>query len=61
MLPGVRPKKDDNNDDDHGDDDDNDEDDDNYLNAGVQESWGPICRNNLDASCGAISWDGGEP
>ena len=50
MLPGVRPNK-----------DDNDEDDDNYLNVGVQESWGPICRNNLDASCKAISWDGGEP
>ena len=49
MLPGVRPKKDDV------------DDDDNCFNAGVQESWGPICRNNLDASCGAISWDGGEP
>ena len=41
MLPGVRPKKD------GDDDDDDDDDDDNYLNAGVQESWGPICRNNL--------------
>ena len=54
MLPGVRPKKD-------GDDDVDDGDDENYLNTGVELSWGPICRNNLEASCGAISWDGGEP
>ena len=52
MPPGVRPKKDV---DDDGDDDDDD--DDNYLNTGVEESWDPICRNNLDASCGAISWE----
>ena len=58
MLPGVRPKKDG---DDEDDDDADDDDDDIYLNAGVQESWGPICQNNLDASYGAISWDGGEP
>ena len=61
MLPGVRPKKDGDDHDDDDNDDDHDDDDDNYLNAGVEESWGPICRNNLEASCRAISWDGGEP